>query len=163
LSVTRGWVGPSSSLELPWPGFRSRAVPGGFQKGQSGNPGGRPGDVAEVRDLARRYTPEAIDALQTIMNEQQASARVAAVEALLNRGWGRPTQPIAGDGHAEPVQLLVSWARVAHVHPPCAGLKHQGSAGFALRAHDIWLANNVARDCKVKCIGSGHRPAVVFG
>jgi hypothetical protein len=50
--------------------------------------------------------------LQTIMTEQQApaSARVAAAEALLNRGWGRPTQPVAGDGDAEPVQLLMGWA-----------------------------------------------------
>ena len=30
---------------------------GGFQKGRSGNPGGRPKEVAEVRDLARRSTP----------------------------------------------------------------------------------------------------------
>jgi len=85
---------------------------GGFQKGRSGNPGGRPKEIGEVRDLARQHTPQAIDALQAIMNEQQApaSARVAAAEALLNRGWGRPTQMIAGDEDAGPLQLVVSWA-----------------------------------------------------
>jgi hypothetical protein len=80
---------------------------GGFQKGRSGNPGGRPKEVGEVRDLARQYTPQAIEALQTIMNEQEApaSARVAAAEALLNRGWGRPTQPIGGDSEAGPITI----------------------------------------------------------
>lgn len=85
---------------------------GGFQKGRSGNPGGRPREVGEVRDLARRYTPQAIEALQSIMNEQQApaSARVAAAEALLNRGWGRPTAVLANDDDTGPVQFVVSWA-----------------------------------------------------
>jgi hypothetical protein len=85
---------------------------GGFQKGRSGNPGGRPRETGEIRDLARQYTPQAIEALQAIMNEQQApaSARVAAAEALLNRAWGRPTQMIAGDEDAGPVEMVVRWA-----------------------------------------------------
>lgn len=86
---------------------------GGFQKGRSGNPGGRPKEIGEVRDLARQFTPQAIESLQSIMNEQQApaSARVAAAEALLNRGWGRPTQMIAGDADAGPLQVTVCWAK----------------------------------------------------
>jgi len=52
-------------------------------------------------------------ALRDIMSDEKAppSARVSASEALLNRAWGRPTQMIAGDEEAGPVQLVVSWAK----------------------------------------------------
>jgi len=39
-----------------------------FKKGQSGNPGGRPKVVAEVKELAREHTAEAIQTLVSIMN-----------------------------------------------------------------------------------------------
>ena len=39
---------------------------GRFQKGHSGNAGGRPKDEHKVADLARSYTTEAIDTLYRI-------------------------------------------------------------------------------------------------
>ena len=85
---------------------------GGFKRGRSGNPGGRPKEIGEVRDLARQHTPAALAALRDIMADERAppSARVAASEALLNRAWGRPTQAIAGDEDAAPVEMVVRWA-----------------------------------------------------
>ena len=75
---------------------RRKATRTAWKPGQSGNPGGRPREVAEVRDLAREHTPKAIATLAGIMDdaEQPARARVAAAEALLDRGWGRATQPM---------------------------------------------------------------------
>ena len=62
-----------------------------FKKGQSGNPGGRPKVVAEIRQLARERGPEAIAALVKVMTKGKSeAARVAAANALLDRGWGRP-------------------------------------------------------------------------
>src|SRR5215510_15973519 len=70
-----------------------------FQKGQSGNPGGRPKVVAEVKELAREHTPEAIRTLVSIMNNPKLApaARVSAANSLLDRGYGKPPQHITGE------------------------------------------------------------------
>jgi hypothetical protein len=78
-----------------------KAAPGKpFQKGQSGNPGGRPKEIPEVRAKAREMTVEALETLAAIMRSPKAPppARVTAAVAILDRGWGKPTQPIDGDG-----------------------------------------------------------------
>ena len=69
---------------------------GQFQKGQSGNPGGRPAIADEVRDLARQYTDEAIKNLAAIARNAKApaQARVAAWNSLLDRGYGKPAQSV---------------------------------------------------------------------
>lgn len=72
-----------------------------FSPGKSGNPGGRPKlpeDIKHVRDLARQYTASAVDALVEVMDGDSAPAKVAAANALLDRGWGKPEQSIVGPG-----------------------------------------------------------------
>lgn len=71
-----------------------------FQKGQSGNPGGRAkmtmADGKTLTDLAREHTPKAVQALVDVLEGAEASdaARVSAATALLDRGWGRPRQDL---------------------------------------------------------------------
>jgi hypothetical protein len=98
-----------------------RDAGGRFVKGASGNAGGRPREVGHVRELAQRRTEQSIRALERIVevgdrvagqlleeaktnggkidgDSDQASlmrAGAAAAEALLDRGWGRPTQEVA--------------------------------------------------------------------
>jgi hypothetical protein len=68
-----------------------------FQRGVSGNPGGRPKVLGDVQELARQQSPEAINTLVAIMQDQKAphAARVAAANSLLDRGYGKPAQPIS--------------------------------------------------------------------
>ena len=74
----------------------NRSNGGKFQKGQSGNPGGRPKVLAEVQERARQYTLESIEGLADIARNTKspAQARVAAWNSLLDRGYGKPGQSI---------------------------------------------------------------------
>lgn len=49
---------------------------------------------AEIKSLARAHTETAIRTLVSIMNQEKspAAARVAAAQALIDRGWGKATQ-----------------------------------------------------------------------
>ena len=71
-----------------------------FKKGHSGNPTGRPKlpeDVKHVRELARVHTADAVKSLVSVMKSSNSdSARVSAANVLLDRGWGKPEQPLTG-------------------------------------------------------------------
>lgn len=51
---------------------------------------------ANIRSLARAHTETALNVLAGIMNQSEApaAARVQAAQALLDRGWGKPSQPV---------------------------------------------------------------------
>ncbi len=68
-----------------------------FEPGVSGNPGGRPKVVAEVRALARQHTVKAVETLAIIMadSDEDGRTRVAAAVALLERGYGKPEQAVS--------------------------------------------------------------------
>jgi hypothetical protein len=85
---------------------RNTAMP--FEKGKSGNPGGRPKVVGEVQALARQHTPEAIKTLALIMHDENAppAARVSAANAIIDRGYGKPTQPMSSSPMAKPLDQM---------------------------------------------------------
>ena len=60
-----------------------------FQRGSSGNPGGRPRAAHSIQELARRHAPEAIKTLADIAKNGTPSARVSAAIALLDRAYGK--------------------------------------------------------------------------
>lgn len=71
-----------------------------FEPGKSGNPSGRPKitlpDGRSLRDVAREHTQDAVNTLVEVMTDAAAPhpARVSAASAILDRGWGKPTQEI---------------------------------------------------------------------
>jgi hypothetical protein len=72
---------------------------GGFKKGKSGNPGGRPRALASVMQEARRHTWEALRVLLKLMRTAESeSVKLNAAEAILSRGWGKPIQAFQVDG-----------------------------------------------------------------
>lgn len=88
-----------------------------FKKGQSGNPGGRPKNNEDVRSLARMHTETAIAALVLVLEDKQAppSARVSAATAILDRGWGKPVQALAGPDGEGPVEFVTKEQKDAAV------------------------------------------------
>jgi hypothetical protein len=55
-----------------------------------------PRAVTEIRSLARSYTRTAINVLVGVMRSKDAthSARLAAANAILDRGWGKAPQSL---------------------------------------------------------------------
>lgn len=77
---------------------KRKAPPHAFKPGQSGNPNGRPKLTAEERDLVaacRDKSNAALDVMERIMHDgENERNRLAAALAIIERGYGKPVQPI---------------------------------------------------------------------
>lgn len=70
---------------------RNDAPSGQFQKGVSGNPGGRPRVSSEVRELAQSKAPRAFERLVELMESKDQRVAMAASNAVLDRAYGKPS------------------------------------------------------------------------
>lgn len=96
--------------------------PGTWAKGQSGNPAGKPkvtftverdGQMVEmtIAELCREETVASIATIVEIRDDTDnlATIRLAAAEALLNRGHGRPTQAVELTGpNGGPIKTITT-------------------------------------------------------
>jgi hypothetical protein len=69
----------------------------GWEPGRSGNPNGRPKSPVDIAALARVHGPRCIEVAVALLDEPDSRIRLAALTALLDRGFGRPVQAIAAD------------------------------------------------------------------
>lgn len=79
-----------------------------FEKGKSGNPGGRPKEDNPVKVLAKKYSTEAIETIHNIMNDVEVAAKVRlqAANTILDRAWGRPQQSVSAEVKGDIVPVL---------------------------------------------------------
>jgi hypothetical protein len=93
--------------------------------------------AARMQALARKHGKDAIKTLAAIMNQADgpATARVSAALALLDRGWGKAAQPIAGEYEGLP--LLARIERVIiDAQPGNGGQKESDGEGARTGAED---------------------------
>lgn len=89
--------------------------------------------AAGVRALARRHSKAAVKVLAAIMNDEEgpATARVSAAQALLDRGWGKAAQPVAGEEGGLPILARIERVIV----DPSLQKNNENSSGTDNGAH----------------------------
>ena len=92
---------------------KPRTGPTTWAKGQSGNPGGRSPRVGpngeSIAELARAHTAEALATLVEVCTGKanEPRDRVAAANAILDRGWGKPKESMDLDAKVEGVGVPI--------------------------------------------------------
>lgn len=75
-----------------------------FEKGKSGNPGGRPKSTEDQKqfvDACKEKSTQALEVLVKWMrSEDQPNASVKAATLILAYAWGQPTQKVEADVEA---------------------------------------------------------------
>jgi hypothetical protein len=83
---------------------------GGRRTGAGRKPGVPNRVTLEIRSLAQEYGPKAIERLAWLAEQADSQQTQAyACQALLDRGFGRPTPPAANARGDKPVEIAVYW------------------------------------------------------
>jgi uncharacterized protein DUF5681 len=75
-----------------------RKPTGQFQKGQSGNPGGRPKTPPEVKAMFEAKGPEAFELLSKHLKHKDPRVAQTAAGIILAYSYGKPSQSLTVDG-----------------------------------------------------------------
>ncbi|MBX9659068.1 MAG: hypothetical protein K2X00_10910 [Nitrospiraceae bacterium] len=86
-----------------------------FAKGVSGNPRGRPKKVRSIEDIAVENGEKAMRILAKLLDSDDEKVALAAANALLDRGVGKPKQAVTMDASvkhdhgSKPVSETAEW------------------------------------------------------
>ncbi len=64
-------------------------------------------DGRTLKQVCRDHSESAVAALVEILADGSETARLTAAKELLDRGWGRATQPVSGDDEEPPIRTAV--------------------------------------------------------
>lgn len=122
---------------------------GGRREGAGRPPGSISKTAAELRTLAQEFGPSAIQRLALMAGllpdqpgADSQAVQVAALRELLDRGYGRATQHVGGDGDASPLQIEFRWADElpAAVPAPAAAAAIPAEPSDDAEVSVIWAA-----------------------
>jgi len=81
--------------------------------------------------MAREHTKEAVERLVAIMRADDDGRALAAIQQLLDRGWGRPVTPIVDETEGTSLTLLhlIAARRVAETLQAASEGKTENESG----------------------------------
>lgn len=80
---------------------KPRAKTGGRKKGTPNKA------TASLKEMARQYTEEALEALVGVLRDSETdAAKVSAAKEILDRGYGKATTVVAGDDEGGPIRAI---------------------------------------------------------
>ena len=75
----------------------NRLKTGQFSKGQSGNPGGRPKQDPEAKEILKTATPDAARVLVGLLQSKDEKIKLQSAQAILDRTQGKPKEAVSMD------------------------------------------------------------------
>lgn len=84
---------------------------GGARANAGRKAGGTNTNSPDIKELCRKYAGECVESLINIARKSKHEGnRVAAINQILDRGFGKPSQSVVGNPE-QPIELVVSWKR----------------------------------------------------
>lgn len=80
---------------------------GGKREGAGRPKGAHNKATASIREIAREYTDDAVNALVRVLTDDDAphAAVVSAANSILDRGYGKPATIVQGDEDGGPIKV----------------------------------------------------------